>query len=29
VKGLILTGMLDDGTSGMWSIKRMGGMAIV
>jgi two-component system chemotaxis response regulator CheB len=29
VIGLILTDMLDDGTSGMWSVKRRGGIAIV
>ena len=29
VIGVILTGMLDDGTSGMWSIKRLGGLTIV
>jgi two-component system chemotaxis response regulator CheB len=29
VIGIVLSGMLDDGTSGLWSIKRMGGMAIV
>jgi two-component system chemotaxis response regulator CheB len=27
--GVILTGMLDDGTSGMWAIKRSGGTCIV
>lgn len=27
--GVILTGMLDDGTSGMWAIKRSGGSCIV
>jgi len=27
--GVILTGMLDDGCSGMWSLKRMGGITIV
>jgi two-component system, chemotaxis family, protein-glutamate methylesterase/glutaminase len=27
--GVILSGALDDGTSGLWSIKRMGGIAIV
>lgn len=27
--GIILSGMLDDGTSGMWSVKRMGGLAII
>jgi two-component system chemotaxis response regulator CheB len=29
VVGVILTGMLDDGSSGMWSIKRMGGTTII
>jgi two-component system chemotaxis response regulator CheB len=29
VIGIILSGMLDDGTSGMWSIKRMGGLGII
>lgn len=29
VIGIVLTGMLDDGTSGMASIKRAGGIAIV
>lgn len=27
--GIVLSGVLDDGTSGMWSIKRQGGLAIV
>ncbi|MBE9463286.1 chemotaxis protein CheB [Dyadobacter subterraneus] len=27
--GIILSGMLDDGTSGMWAIKRSGGVCIV
>jgi len=27
--GIILSGMLDDGTSGMWAIKRSGGICIV
>lgn len=27
--GIILSGMLDDGTSGMWAIKRSGGISIV
>jgi two-component system chemotaxis response regulator CheB len=27
--GIILTGMMDDGTSGMWAIKRTGGICIV
>src|SRR5437763_2723940 len=29
VIGIILTGLLDDGTSGMWAIKRSGGSLIV
>ncbi|QKZ11794.1 chemotaxis protein CheB [Spirosoma sp. KUDC1026] len=29
VIGVVLTGMLNDGTSGMWSIKRLGGTSIV
>ncbi|MFL5773295.1 MAG: chemotaxis protein CheB [Flavisolibacter sp.] len=29
VIGIILTGLLDDGTSGMWAIKRSGGTLIV
>lgn len=29
VIGIILTGMLDDGTSGMWSVRRLGGICIV
>lgn len=29
VTGVILTGLLDDGTSGMYAIKRSGGMCIV
>lgn len=28
VIGVVLTGALDDGTSGMWTIKRLGGLAI-
>jgi two-component system, chemotaxis family, protein-glutamate methylesterase/glutaminase len=27
--GVVLTGNLDDGTSGLWTIKRLGGIAIV
>jgi len=29
VIGVVLTGLLDDGTSGMWTIKRFGGLTIV
>lgn len=29
VIGIVLSGVLDDGTSGMWTIKRLGGSAIV
>jgi two-component system, chemotaxis family, protein-glutamate methylesterase/glutaminase len=29
VVGMVLTGALDDGTSGLWSIKRQGGITIV
>jgi two-component system chemotaxis response regulator CheB len=29
VIGVVLTGLLDDGTSGLWSIKERGGIAIV
>lgn len=29
VIGIVMTGMLDDGTSGMWSVKRLGGITIV
>ncbi|OUJ72379.1 chemotaxis protein CheB [Hymenobacter crusticola] len=29
VIGVVLTGYLDDGTSGLWSVQRMGGRAIV
>ncbi|MFC4637548.1 chemotaxis protein CheB [Deinococcus hohokamensis] len=29
VTGVLLSGMLDDGTSGLWTIKHLGGHAIV
>lgn len=29
VIGVILTGALDDGTSGMWSVKRLGGISVI
>jgi two-component system chemotaxis response regulator CheB len=29
VIGIVLTGRLDDGTSGLWSIKQLGGITIV
>lgn len=29
VIGVLLSGMLDDGTSGLWTLKRLGGQAIV
>jgi two-component system chemotaxis response regulator CheB len=29
VIGIVLSGMLNDGTSGMWSVKHMGGICIV
>ena len=29
VVGVILTGGLDDGVSGLWTIKRLGGLAVV
>jgi two-component system chemotaxis response regulator CheB len=29
VIGIVLSGMLNDGTSGMWSVKHMGGLCII
>ncbi len=29
VIGIVLSGLLDDGTSGMWTIKRLGGVCVI
>lgn len=29
VIGVVLTGLLDDGTSGIWSVKRLGGLGVI
>lgn len=29
VIAVVLTGLLDDGTSGMWSVKRLGGVGVI
>ncbi|HEX2606312.1 MAG TPA: chemotaxis protein CheB [Flavisolibacter sp.] len=29
VIGIILSGMLDDGTSGLWTVKRLGGVSMI
>lgn len=29
VIGIVLSGLLDDGTSGLWSVKRLGGKCII
>ncbi|RAK00531.1 two-component system chemotaxis response regulator CheB [Larkinella arboricola] len=29
VIGVVLTGLLDDGTSGLWTVKRLGGLGII
>jgi two-component system, chemotaxis family, protein-glutamate methylesterase/glutaminase len=29
VVGIVLSGMLNDGTSGLWSVKRLGGLTVI
>ncbi|MCX6212904.1 chemotaxis protein CheB [Spirosoma sp.] len=29
VIGVVLTGLLNDGTSGMWTVKRLGGVSVI
>ncbi|MFD1139545.1 chemotaxis protein CheB [Larkinella insperata] len=29
VIGVVLTGLLDDGTSGLWTVKRLGGLGVI
>jgi len=29
VIGIVLSGLMDDGTSGLWSVKRLGGVSII
>lgn len=29
VIGIVLTGLLDDGTSGLWTVKRLGGLGVI